>query len=206
MEREEVADLSHRLRTPLTSVRLQAEAIADPDQRASLLAQVNRLQQAVDELIAEARRRPVEGAPWSDLNAVVSRRVAFWSVLAEEQERELHVQLAADPLPVPVSDAEMGAALDALVGNVFAHTPQGAPMEILTAEIDGMASLTVGDGGEGFAGGLDPLERGVSSAGSSGLGLDIVGRLAERLGGSIELGRSDLGGAAVTVEIPLAPA
>ena len=204
LEREEVADLSHRLRTPLTSVRLQAEAIVDPDQRVSLLAQVDRLQQAVDELIAEARRRPVEGAPASDLNSVVTRRVAFWSVLAEEQEREFTVHLSDEPLPVAVSDAEMGAALDALIGNVFVHSPQGSSMEILTASTEGSALLTVGDAGPGFAVGLDPLERGVSSAGSSGLGLDIVGRLAERLGGSIELGRSDLGGAAVVVQVPLA--
>jgi signal transduction histidine kinase len=61
-ERESVADLSHRLRTPLTALRLEAEAVppeADPDGR--LVAQVQALERAVTTLIENAlppRRRP----------------------------------------------------------------------------------------------------------------------------------------------------
>ena len=57
-ERESVADLSHRLRTPLTALRLEAEALpasADPDGRLS--AQVQALERAVTSLIEDARTR-----------------------------------------------------------------------------------------------------------------------------------------------------
>lgn len=202
MEREEVADLSHRLRTPLTSVRLQAEAISDDVQRQQLLAQVDRLQQAVDELIAEARRRPTGGRPSSDLNQVVSRRVAFWSVLAEDQDRSIGVRLSPEPLMVGVSDAELGAALDAIIGNVFSHTPLGVGFEIVTIGSGERCRLVVVDSGPGFPDSFDPLERGLSGGGSTGLGLDIVRRLAEREGGSIGLGASPAGGAMVTLDLP----
>ncbi len=56
-QREEMADLSHRLRTPLTSLRLQAERIGTPADRQQVLAQVDRLEQAIDQLILAARSR-----------------------------------------------------------------------------------------------------------------------------------------------------
>lgn len=202
IEREEVADLSHRLRTPLTSVRLQSESISDQAQRAAVLAQIDRLQQAVDQLIAEARRRPQGGAPSADVNAVLRRRIAFWSVLADEQRREVGVSLADGLLPVGVSEGELGAALDALIGNVFSHTEPGVGFRISTAIADDRLSIVVEDDGPGFPGDFDPLERGQSGRGSSGLGLDIVRRLAERLGGEIRLEAAAGGGARVVVVLP----
>jgi signal transduction histidine kinase len=202
IEREEVADLSHRLRTPLTSVRLQAESISDLAQRAAVLAQIDRLQQAVDQLIAEARRRPQGGAPSAEVNAVFRRRIAFWSVLADEQRREVGVSLADGLLPVGVSEGELGAALDALIGNVFSHTDAGVGFRISTAIEDDRLSIAVEDDGPGFPDDFDPLERGQSGRGSSGLGLDIVRRLAERLGGEIRLEAAAGGGARVVVMLP----
>jgi signal transduction histidine kinase len=202
IEREEVADLSHRLRTPLTSVRLQAESISDQVQRAAVLAQIDRLQQAVDQLIAEARRRPQGGAPSADVNAVLRRRIAFWSVLADEQRRDVGVSLADGRLPVGVSEGELGAALDALIGNVFSHTDPGVGFRISTAIVGDRMSIVVEDDGPGFPDDFDPLERGQSGGGSSGLGLDIVRRLAERLGGEIRLEPAAGGGARVVVALP----
>ncbi len=202
IEREEVADLSHRLRTPLTSVRLQAESISDEVQRAAVLAQIDRLQQAVDQLIAEARRRPEGGAPSSDVNAVLRRRIAFWSVLADEQGRDVEVDLAGDRLPVPASEGELGAALDALIGNVFTHTEPAVSFRVSTAVAKDTTSIVVEDDGPGFPDDFDPLERGQSGRGSSGLGLDIVRRLAERLGGEIRLETGPSGGARVVVALP----
>ena len=56
----------------------------------------------------------------------------------------------------------------------------------------------VADNGPGF-GSTDPTERGNSTGGSTGLGLDIVRRVAETSGGSLTIGRSASGGGAVTV-------
>ena len=56
----------------------------------------------------------------------------------------------------------------------------------------------VADEGPGFPG-ADPTERGRSSDGSTGLGLDIARRIAEASGGTLTVGRSASGGGSVTV-------
>src|SRR5262249_23660890 len=126
-ERESLADLSHRLRTPLTALRLQADSLADPVEAGDVGAAVDPLGGAVASLIPEARR-PSEGShEGADAVTVVGERVRFWSALADEQDRRLTVDVANGPLTVPVAATALGDAMDALLGNVFAHTPDGAP-------------------------------------------------------------------------------
>jgi len=201
-ERESLADLSHRLRTPLTSLRLQSEGLGDEGERGLLTGAVDRMQEAVDGLIAEVRKGKT-GPSLVDLSRVVTKHMEFWKVLATEQDREVIQMVAAGPIMVQAGDNEVGSALDALIGNVLAHTPSGTALEIRLVEDDGWAVLTVGDAGPGFRPGFDPTRRGVSGVGSSGLGLDIARQLADRSGGSIRLGRSPLGGAQVELRISI---
>ncbi len=197
-EREAVADLSHRLRTPLTSLRLQAEGIADPDDRRAVLGQADRLEKAVDELIVTARTR---GQPVGrcELDRVVADRLEFWRVLADEQERDLDMRLGAERSHVGLAQDSLESVIDSLIENVFAHTDPGTPFEVETTRTgDGQLSLRVADRGPGFPrGGL--VERGVSGSGSTGLGLDIVRRTAELAGGGVQIDDRPGGGAVVTI-------
>jgi signal transduction histidine kinase len=84
------------------------------------------------------------------------------------------------------------------VGNVFAHTEPGIGFEVATGRSDGVAWLVVSDEGPGLPGSWIG-ERGVSGAGSTGLGLDIARRTAEMGGGTLEMGDRPRGGAVVTV-------
>jgi signal transduction histidine kinase len=202
-ERESLADLSHRLRTPLTGLRLQAERLAESEDRLALLAGVDRMQEAVDGLIQSVRQGQAS-AHQSDLAEVVRRRLEFWRVLAQEQGRNVTAILEPGPLAVAVGGDEAGSMVDGLVGNIFAHTPTSTGFEVKLHRLDSAAvELLVGDGGPGFPAGFDPLRRGASGAGSTGLGLDIARRVAERCGGSVRLGRSALGGAEVAVILRL---
>jgi signal transduction histidine kinase len=194
-ERENVADLSHRLRTPLTGLRLETESLGDPEEAARIEARVDALERAVTSVITEARQRARDRAE-CDAVAVTEARVAFWSVLAEDQSRHFTLHLAPGPLPVAVADDELAACVDALLGNVFAHTPDGVPFSVRLEPAPGGALLTVADAGPGFAT-RAPLERGESGAGSTGLGLDIARRTAESSGGSLSLRSSPEGGASV---------
>lgn len=197
-EREGVADLSHRLRTPLTSLRLQAESLAERTERESLLSQIDRLEAAVDDMIVAARTRG-ERVGRCHIDVVVRDRLEFWKVLADEQDRVMSVDLRAGNTPVGLAEDSLESVVDSLIGNIFAHTPPGTAFSVSTGLTDsGQVWLNVSDAGPGFPD-RTVLQRGVSGAGSTGLGLDIVRRMANLTGGGLELDDRPGGGAVVTV-------
>jgi signal transduction histidine kinase len=205
-ERESVADLSHRLRTPLTALRIDAESLRDPDDRQRITADLDAVERTVDAVI-RAARRPVRHDLVATCSAreVVAERVAFWSALAADEQRPVGVNLAPHPLPVRVSRDDLATCLDALLGNVFAHTPEGCGMRVLLAHRPGGgAVLVVADNGPGLPD-AQALRRGHSGSGSTGLGLDIVRRVAAASGGALTLGETPGGGATITVEFGASP-
>ena len=103
-ERETVADLSHRLRTPLTALRIDAESLRDAGEMAQLSADVEAVERTVSEIIREARRPTGGGAgALCDASVVITERAAFWLPLAEDQDRPMMVEVArragAGPAP-----------------------------------------------------------------------------------------------------------
>ncbi|GIF00528.1 HAMP domain-containing sensor histidine kinase [Paractinoplanes rishiriensis] len=198
-EREHVADLSHRLRTPLTVLRLEAESLRDPQEGARLTAAADALERAVTGLIRQARSATTD-AGRSDAAAVVADRAEFWAALAEDTQREMTVDLAPGPLPVGLPAEDLAAAVDALLGNVFAHTPDETPFTVrLTARATGGAVLTVADRGPGVPAGL--VRRGASGADSTGLGLDICRRAAQASGGRLEITAGEPSGAVMVLHL-----
>lgn len=197
-ERESAADLSHRLRTPLTSLRLQAEALGDPTERVAMLAQVDRMEHSMSQVIDLARSRAAREPATSPLDEVVEARASFWSVLAEEQDRVMVVELGASGASVALGFDDVGVVVDTLIGNVFAHTPPGTGFEVSTGVSGSTPWLQVSDRGPGFG---DPVhaERGVSGSGSTGLGVDIVRKTAASVGGRLEIDDRPDGGAVVRV-------
>jgi signal transduction histidine kinase len=200
-ERETLADLSHRLRTPLTALRIDAELLTgDEEIMTRVIGDVDTLTRTVNEIIDEARRPSAgNGAATCDATMIVRARAAYWHPLAEDQERWMTVEIPPHSLPVLVSGHDLAACVDILLENVFAHTPEGTSFAVrVSHRAGGGAWLVVSDNGPGFSH-PDLARRGESSAGSTGLGLDIARRIAERSGGSLTLGRSPHGGGAVTI-------
>ncbi|WP_020390279.1 HAMP domain-containing sensor histidine kinase [Kribbella catacumbae] len=189
VEREAVADLSHRLRTPLTALRLQVEALPDRERAEELNIQVNTLERTLTAVIKAARRPQREGrVPHCDAVEVTRQRAAFWEPLFEDQGRELVLELQP-PAMVRASAEDLAAAIDALVENVVAHTPDGTPARIILTRqpvggSDGVL-IVVADEGPGIP--LGAGERGRSDRGSTGLGLDIARRCAEAAGGRLTI-------------------
>ncbi|MGA4840574.1 sensor histidine kinase [Streptomyces sp. G45] len=180
--RESAADLAHRLRTPVAALRLDAETLRDGAEARRIATDVAALERSVDDVI-RAARRPLRAAPRADLAAVARERAAFWQPLAEDQGRASTVDTPPRAVPVPVPYDELCAAVDALIGNVLDHTPQGTAFHVSVAAADGdRVRLVVADEGPGFPG--VPPARGASGGGSTGLGLDIARRTAEDAGGA----------------------
>jgi signal transduction histidine kinase len=199
-EREAAADLSHRLRTPLAALRLDIDRPDDGRWRDRLAADVGAMERAVDAVINELRRHSREGLlPESDLAAVANERIAFWATLAEDEGRPLRLSVSDDRHTVALHHDDLVAIIDALLENVFAHTPEKTEVEVkVEAGCSGRSRLVVEDRGPGLTN--LAIARGFSRT-STGLGLDIVRRTAEAARGTLTLANRDGGGALVTVEL-----
>ncbi|MFD0423222.1 sensor histidine kinase [Streptomyces parvus] len=214
-ERELAADLSHRLRTPLTVLRLNAASLGEGPAAEQTRAAVQQLEHEVDTIIRTAReQRPQTqgGQPEAgcDASEVIRERMGFWSALAEDEGREVRLAGVDRTVRIPVARTELAAALDALLGNVFRHTPEGTAFAVDVHHSGDAVIVLVSDAGPGIDDPKAALARGASgrtgasgSVGSTGLGLDIVRRVAESTGGDLRIGRSVLGGTEVRIWIGL---
>lgn len=184
-ERETIADLSHRLRTPMTAIRLDAEALPDSERVRDLNRHVAHLERTLTAVIRKARLPQTSTSRQCDAAAVVRDRVEFWTPLAEDQGRGVTVLLPDQVCEVGTVDDDLAAALDALLENVIAHTPEGTPLRVELSVVDDGFQLDVIDHGPGIPHGAG--HRGRSDRGSSGLGLDIARNCAETTGGTLDL-------------------
>jgi signal transduction histidine kinase len=204
-ERELVADLSHRLRTPLTALRLDAETLDDSQDAERIRDAIAALEVEIDKLIRAARTPAAASieqpeSQTCDAAEVVRDRMKFWSAVAGDQERECKSIGVESAAPVSVPRSELAAALDALIGNVIRYTPQGVPFEVaVSRRDDGYIAVRVEDGGPGIPDPDKALQRGLSGKGSTGLGLDIVRRVAVAGRGAVNIGTGELGGASIII-------
>lgn len=215
VERELVADLSHRLRTPLTALYLEADRMGATPSARRVTEAAGQLESELDSIIAAART-PLAAvqhggagagpAKPCDVAEVVAMRLDFWSVLATQQGRPYERSLTPRPAPVAFPEDDLAAVVDALIGNVFRHTPQGTAFAVRVERAERHVFLTVDDAGPGVADPEAALTRGVSVGGSTGLGLDIVARAARAADGELTITRAPLGGARVRVSFVLAGA
>jgi signal transduction histidine kinase len=186
------ASVTHELRTPLTSIRLQAEAIAEGDQRAELaqrlLQDSHRLESQIDNTLELAR---IEGGgPLSEqaipLHAWLGR--ALEGIAAGHGQRlDLRAHVDASLPPVQADAGALQMVVRNLVENSVRHS-QANPVSVrLTASVRGAnVVLEYQDNGRGVradAGRLGRLfARGEGSSGA-GVGLYLVRRLMQRMGG-----------------------
>lgn len=233
IERELVADLSHRLRTPLTALHLATERMGASPESGRVEAAVGALEAELQAIITAARTplamgpmgralrdagspSPSPSGPSSPSSAapdqtpgerceageVIRRRAGFWAVLAAQQDRACTLDIAEEATTVDLAHDDIAAVVDALVGNVFRYTADGAAFAIAVDRTAQAVELRVEDAGPGIPDPDAALARG-SSTSSTGLGLDIVRRAASATGGTVHIARAALGGASVRVTFGL---
>jgi signal transduction histidine kinase len=201
-ERAVVGDLSHRLRTPVTALRLDAEAVEQPELAERLQEHIGHLQRTIDAIVKEARRPVRHNMRTScDAGAVIRDRVGFWSPLSQDQSRSVTVNVAAGLPRVAVDPGDLRDLLDILVDNVFAHTPEGTAFRIDLVRASHGVVLRVSDDGPGLP---DRSAAPVDRPGSTGLGLQIVRRAAAGFGGEADVRSAPGHGVVVEVRMPAA--
>jgi signal transduction histidine kinase len=198
-ERSRVGDLSHRLRTPVTALRLDAEAVEEAELRDRLQVHIAHLQRSIDSIVHDARRplsQPLQVV--TDATAAVRERMHFWSALAEDQGRPLQVGLPIRPVIVTLDKEALTDVVDVLVDNVFAHTDDDVGFEVRLAIDGGRARLDVADHGTGSR----PAPPEEQRLGRTGQGLQIVRRTVATAGGDLAVSDTG-GGTTATVWLPV---
>ena len=202
-ERAAIGEMAHRLRTPITALRLDAEAVPDRELSARLSDHLTEVQRAVDTIVKEARRGVRDDLVVDrDATQVVRERVAFWSALAEDQDRPFHEELPEEPLRVRMPASDLVDLIDICIDNVFAHTAEGVAFGVTLSKSGDGAVLVIADQGPGFQEG--GAHGGHEVVGRTGVGLEIVEKVVRSLGGTFRTSPPGLPGATVAVSLPLA--
>ncbi|MCS7477181.1 ATP-binding protein [Umezawaea endophytica] len=205
-EREVLADLSHRLRTPLTALRLDSETLGTDSSANRVRQAVHALEREVNELIRAARRELADpDSNRCDAALVVQDRLVFWSALADDQQRLWNLRGTEKRAMVGLARSDLAAAMDAVIGNIFRHTPEGTNFVVALFHQAERVVIVIEDAGPGIPDTAAAMRRGVSGAGSTGLGMDIVRRAAEATGGSLRIDRGPLGGTRVQLRLTRLP-
>jgi signal transduction histidine kinase len=204
-ERRFLADASHELRTPVTSLLGNVEYAArhgsDPEVLADLQRDAARLARLVDDLLVLER----SGAAGQESAAVDLRAVVLDVAGGHADGRVVLATEAVESAEVWGEQEALERALGNLIENGLVHGPPGGRVTVALARRNEVAVLTVSDEGAGPEPSnrdrlFERFWRGPDSSGrpGSGLGLSIVYAIVQRHGGRIAVD-----GSAFTIELPL---
>lgn len=216
--------LAHDLRNGLGAIRASSQLLSRPDMASlpaaegrALLGEIDRTASALlrilHDLLAggdgvltpDGKRSPVEWATL--LQNVADLRQA----MAAERRVAVSIAVEEPPPPPPAQPAWLREVADNLLANALRHSPEGGVVWVrlrqTRKETRKEVVLEVDDEGPGIAPEVAPYLftrfGGGGTGDSTGLGLSIVKRLADRLGGSVEHAPSARGGALFRVCLPL---
>jgi two-component system, OmpR family, sensor histidine kinase MprB len=210
-QRQLVADASHELRTPVTSLRTNIEVLLeggelDPEDRRRLLADVVEQSEELTALVGDLIELARGDQPGPETDDVRLDWVAEEAV-ARARRNAPNIQFDATLEPTLIDGAadRLGRAVNNLLDNAARHSPAGGIVEV---RVD-PKGVVVRDHGPGVAREdqpyvFDRFFRGRNARGSqgSGLGLAIVRQVNEQHGGSVSVTNAPDGGAVFTLRLP----
>jgi two-component system sensor histidine kinase MprB len=211
-QRQLVADASHELRTPITSLRTNIEvmmagdALSETDRHrllADVLEQSEELSALIGDVIELARGDlPITSAEDIRLDRVVAESLTR----ARRDFPDVRFESSLEPVVVDGVPERLARAINNLLDNAAHHSAAGGLVEVIVDQ----RGVQVRDHGTG----IDPADlpyvfdrffRGANSRGrqGSGLGLAIVRQTAVQHGGSVEAVNAPDEGAEFTLRLPI---
>jgi signal transduction histidine kinase len=195
-ERQFAVNASHLLRTPITALHLELEDVslwqetppAVRDQLRRAIAELDRLNNAVTDLLTLSRGTRLSETVHLDLTALVTDTVGRWRPQAEARGHRL-VLKESGRLPIKLAPGPISQILDVLIENAIAHGEGVIRVEAdsfndyLRVQVADRGARTIGD---------DVFRRGPSGTGREGLrgdriDLTVALEIAEALGGHLRL-------------------
>lgn len=203
-QRQFVADLTHELKTPLATLRIQLDALDDGGAKRKIADTIDRLAHVTSQMrdlaeletLGQAARVPV------DLNNLAGQIVAELAPVVYGEAHRIEFQRSSNPTIVSGSKLLIELALRNLVMNAIQHTP---PETLITVMVEEPGQLTVADTGPG----LKQDQQFVVTrrfwradhhrSDTAGLGLSIVERICEVHGATFDIGITPMQGARFSI-------
>ena len=212
--REFVANVSHELRSPITSIRGFAEGMADgvipaeeqPKYLRLVADESKRLSGLIDDLLALSRLEREDAKPEMsvfDINEMLRRAVIRRMNDLEEKKIDVSCEFEEDTCPVRADSDRIEQVVINLLDNAIKFTPEGGSIRLESATRDRIAEITVRDSGSGVApedrerifDRFFTADRAHTAGKGTGLGLSICKRIMEMHGQSIRLLETETGAA-----------
>lgn len=193
-ERQLVGDVSHQLRSRLTAVQLRLDALtmhSDAEvveDAGAAQEQADQLAQVLDELLAAARAARESGAEPLELSRMLPAIADEWREVLRAEGRSMRLRIPAG-LIARATPARLREVIGVLLDNAKRHGGGQVSVSAQARENEGTVLIQVTDQGAGVADALVPhmFDRGISGAGSTGVGLGLARSLVEADGGRLEL-------------------
>jgi len=218
--------IGHEYKTPISTLRLLIETLQLrtlapaklQEYLQSMRLEVDRLERTGQQVLATARLEagaPPERREPHDLTELVRHVIARSRPALEANGARLDLTTSDGPLPVRAVLDDVSILVENLLDNALKYTPAAEKSVTVQLERQGnWALLSVEDRGPG----IPDRERALvferfyrvgneltRTATGLGLGLYLVRRAAEGLGGHVEIDNAEQGGARVTIRLPLEP-
>lgn len=211
-----LSDASHELKTPLTVVRGYLDILSQPSVAPEVrqsaekaLKQSIRMQKIIDDLLQLAEIRGSEARLDTPINLAGLVRDALDDLANLDSGHDLEVEIPESAV-IQGNPEQIEKLISNLIGNIRAHVPAGSKVLVRLSNEPATIKLTVEDAGPGFPEGiLDEHQKPVrfrkgdgQKSGSTGLGLSMIYEVIENHRGTVEIGRSVLGGALIAITLP----
>ena len=211
-----IRDASHELRTPITVIKgyfqiMRKKQLAneplDLDQLDRIDSEVNRMTEIISDLlfITELDQVREDTKSKLDLSAIVSEQINDLKLLQPERTVQATIE---ERIQIEASKKYIDQIFVNIFSNLKRHTPANSEVLILLKKDSGKVSFVIEDNGPGlpeefYRQGIQAFQRFDKSrsreTGGSGLGMTIIGKSVEKVGGKISLSKSKSGGLKITI-------
>lgn len=210
---EMASAVAHGLRNPLAAIRSCAELVEEeksiPDESrdivSEIIVQVDRLEVWIRSFLTQARSQPLDSPDLAQVDVVVQRCLDGFS--DQLSRHAISVDLRQSPVTlIEANAAELEQIINSIVSNSIEAMQSGGSLKIGWQHArNGCIAIEIHDSGPGVtAAHMTTLFKPFHTTKSAGLGLGLAlsRRIAERLGGTLELQNGVEAGALVTLTLP----